>query len=187
MKALFTRKSIRGSISLEQRSLPTRAWAPGELYGECGVRGGLFPIQVWSVSSLLCAALREPLEMVLVRADMLHSDLPIPWFDLCLMPLRSQLKSLYLFDLWFFFFLILTEREFCMLWKFNHVMFSVLIGVFVKRMSNLFMHALLWYYNYPCHICLINAVYFVLLMSSLCFTHDHGLGVESGFRLWSRC
>lgn len=31
MKALFTHKSIRGSISLEQRSLPTRAWAPGEL------------------------------------------------------------------------------------------------------------------------------------------------------------
>lgn len=42
-----------------------------------------------------------------------------------------------------FFFLTLTEREFCMLWKFNHFKFSVLIGVFVKRMSNLFMHALL--------------------------------------------
>lgn len=53
MKALFTRKSIRGSISLEQRSLPTRAWAPGELYGECGVRGGGWIVPSTSVVGLL--------------------------------------------------------------------------------------------------------------------------------------
>lgn len=132
MKALLTHKSIRGSISLEQRNLPTRARA-------CGVGGWIVP-STSAVSSRLCAVLREPLEMVLMWADTLHSDLLIPWFNLCLLPLWSRLKSLYLFNR-DFFFLILTEGEFCMLWEFNHVMFSVLIGVFVKRMSNLFVHA----------------------------------------------
>lgn len=185
MKALFTRKSIRGSISLEQRNLPQEHGHGGTWRG-WGLRGRLFPAQVRA--PLGCVQRWGTLEMVLMWADTLPSDLPIPSFNLCLMPLWSQLKSLYLFNLWFFFFfLILTEREFCMLWKFNHVMFSVLIGVFVKRMSNLSMHALLWYYNYPCHICLINAIYFVLLMLSLCFTHDHGQGVENRIRLWSGC
>ena len=86
-----------------------------------------------------------------------------------------------------FFFLTLTERKFWMLWKFDHFMFSVLIGVFVKWMSNLFMPSLLWYYNNLCHICLINAIYFVLLMLSLCFTRDRVQGLECRIRLWSEC
>lgn len=65
-----------------------------------------------------------------------------------------------------------------MSWKFDHLMFSVLIGVFVKRMSNLFRHALLCYY-YLYHICLINTIYFVLLILSLCFIHDHIEGIQS--------
>ena len=78
---------------------------------------------------------------------MLHSDVLIPWFNLCLMPLWGQLKSLYLLNLLFFFFFFLShfngENFVCMLWKFNHLMFSVSTGVFVKGMSNLLMHALL--------------------------------------------
>lgn len=49
--------------------------------------------------------------------------------------------------IFFFFFSFLShfngENFVCMLWKFNHLMFSVSTGVFVKGMSNLLMHALL--------------------------------------------
>lgn len=52
----------------------------------------------------MCAGLWQLLlKMALVRAHTLQSRVLIPWFNLCLMPLWSQLKSLYLFDLWFFF------------------------------------------------------------------------------------
>lgn len=47
-----------------------------------------------------------PLEMGLGWADTLHTDLLIPGFNLCLMPFLGQLKSLYLFNLWFFFFFL---------------------------------------------------------------------------------
>lgn len=172
MKALFTHKSIRAVFLWYREACPQEQGHLGEL--DPGREG--FPACSCCLLSVprMCTGLWEPpLEMVLTWADTLHSDMLIPRFNLCLMLLWSQLKSLYLFDLWFFFFfLTLTEKECFMSWKFNHFMFVVLIGVFVKWMSNLFMHALLWYNNLY-HLCLINAIYFVLLMLSLCFSHDH--------------
>lgn len=94
MKVLFTHKVLEAALSAAER--PVRgAWLPGLVPGREGVqRGGCL-----LAGPRLCAGLRAPLEMVLVWAGTLHSKLLIPWFPLCLMPLWSQLKSLYLFNL----------------------------------------------------------------------------------------
>lgn len=63
----------------------------------------------------ISVGLWEPrVEPGLLRAQVPHSDVLIPWFNLCLMPSWVSLKSVYLLHLcfFFFFFLTLTEREF---------------------------------------------------------------------------
>lgn len=98
MKALFTHKSIRSVFLWYREACPQEQGHLGEL--DPGREG--FPACSCCLLSVprMCTGLWEPpLEMVLTWADTLHSDMLIPRFNLCLMPLWSQLKSLYLFDL----------------------------------------------------------------------------------------